>query len=145
MITIKRLLLFEIFCFIMKYNILVIEDDEMNLDMITQRLELRGYRVLGASDGLDGIDLAREEQPDLILMDVNLPEIDGWETTRRLKAEPATRNIPVVALTAHAMVSDRDKALQAGCDDYETKPVDFQRLLSKIGALLVNRQSLIEG
>ncbi len=129
----------------MKYNILIIEDDEMNLDMITQRLELRGYRVLGASGGLAGIDLAREEQPDLILMDVNLPEIDGWETTRRLKAEPATRHIPVVALTAHAMVSDRDKALQAGCDDYETKPVDFQRLLSKIGALLVNPQSLIQG
>jgi CheY-like chemotaxis protein len=129
----------------MKYNILIIEDDEMNLDMITQRLELRGYRVLGASGGLDGIDLAREEQPDLILMDVNLPEIDGWETTRRLKADPATRHIPVVALTAHAMVSDRDKALQAGCDDYETKPVDFQRLLSKIGALLVNRQTLIQG
>lgn len=129
----------------MKYRILIIEDDEMNMDMITQRLELRGFRVLGASGGLDGIDLAREEQPDLILMDVNLPEIDGWETTRRLKAEPATRHIPVVALTAHAMVSDRDKALQAGCDDYETKPVDFQRLLSKIGALLVNPQSLIQG
>jgi two-component system, cell cycle response regulator DivK len=127
----------------MIYKILVIEDDEMNMDMITQRLELRGYRVLGAVDGLDGIDLAREELPDLILMDVNLPEIDGWETTRRLKAEPATRQIPVVALTAHAMVRDRDKALQAGCDDYETKPVDFQRLLSKIEALLVNRQTLI--
>jgi two-component system, cell cycle response regulator DivK len=129
----------------MIYKILVIEDDEMNMDMITQRLELRGYRVLGAVDGLDGIDLAREELPDLILMDVNLPEIDGWETTRRLKAEPATRQIPVVALTAHAMVRDRDKALQAGCDDYETKPVDFQRLLSKIEALLVNRQTLIHG
>jgi two-component system, cell cycle response regulator DivK len=129
----------------MIYTILVIEDDEMNMDMITQRLELRGYRVLGAVDGLDGIDLAREELPDLILMDVNLPEIDGWEATRRLKAEPATRHIPVVALTAHAMVRDRDKALQAGCDDYETKPVDFQRLLSKIEALLVNRQTLIHG
>ena len=129
----------------MIYKILVIEDDEMNMDMITQRLELRGYRVLGAVDGLDGIDLAREELPDLILMDVNLPEIDGWETTRRLKAEPATRHIPVVALTAHAMAGDRDKALQAGCDDYETKPVNFQRLLSKIEALLVNRQTLIQG
>jgi CheY-like chemotaxis protein len=127
----------------MRYNILVIEDDEMNLDMITQRLELRGYRVLGAVDGFEGINLAREEAPDLILMDVNLPEIDGWEVTRRLKAEPATRHIPVVALTAHAMVNDRDKALQAGCDDYETKPVDFQRLLSKMEKLLVNRQILI--
>jgi two-component system, cell cycle response regulator DivK len=127
----------------MRYNILVIEDDEMNLDMITQRLKLRGYRVLGAVDGFDGINLAREEAPDLILMDVNLPEIDGWEVTRRLKAEPATRHIPVVALTAHAMVSDRDKALQAGCDDYETKPVDFPRLVSKMEMLLVNRQTLI--
>jgi two-component system, cell cycle response regulator DivK len=127
----------------MRYNILVIEDDEMNLDMITQRLKLRGYRVLGAVDVFDGINLAREEAPDLILMDVNLPEIDGWEVTRRLKAEPATRHIPVVALTAHAMVSDRDKALQAGCDDYETKPVDFPRLVSKMEMLLVNRQTLI--
>jgi two-component system cell cycle response regulator DivK len=129
----------------MIYSILVIEDDYMNLDMITQRLELRGYRVFGAIDGLDGIDLAREKLPDLILMDVNLPEIDGWEATRRLKTEPATRHIPVMALTAHAMVSDRDKALQAGCDDYETKPVDFQRLLSKIEALLVKSQTLISG
>jgi CheY-like chemotaxis protein len=129
----------------MIYSILVIEDDYMNLDMITQRLELRGYRVFGAIDGLDGIDLAREKLPDLILMDVNLPEIDGWEATRRLKTEPATRHSPVMALTAHAMVSDRDKALQAGCDDYETKPVDFQRLLSKIEALLVKSQTLISG
>jgi CheY-like chemotaxis protein len=129
----------------MIYNILIIEDDEMNLDMMIQRLELRGYRVLGAINGLDGIDLAREELPDLILMDVNLPEINGLEATRRLKAEPATRHIPVVALTAHAMAGDRDKALQAGCDDYETKPVNFQRLLSKIEALLVNRQTLIQG
>jgi two-component system cell cycle response regulator DivK len=129
----------------MIYKILIIEDDEMNLDMMIQRLELRGYRVLGAINGLDGIDLAREELPDLILMDVNLPEINGLEATRRLKAEPATRHIPVVALTAHAMAGDRDKALQAGCDDYETKPVNFQRLLSKIEALLVNRQILIHG
>jgi two-component system cell cycle response regulator DivK len=129
----------------MIYNILIVEDDEMNLDMMIQRLELRGYRVLGAINGLDGIDLAREELPDLILMDVNLPEINGLEATRRLKAEPATRHIPVVALTAHAMAGDRDKALQAGCDDYETKPVNFQRLLSKIEALLVNRQTLIQG
>jgi CheY-like chemotaxis protein len=128
----------------MSYSILVVEDDEMNLDMITQMLELRGYHVLGAVDGLDAINLARKEAPDLILMDINLPEIDGWEATRRLKTEPATHHIPVVALTAHAMVSDRDKALQAGCDDYETKPVDFQRLFSKMETLLVNRQVLID-
>jgi CheY-like chemotaxis protein len=128
----------------MSYRILVVEDDEMNLDMISQMLELKGYRVLGAVDGLDGINVARTEVPDLILMDINLPEIDGWEATRRLKAEPATRYIPVVALTAHAMVSDRDKALQAGCDDYETKPIDFQRLLSKMETLLVNRQTLVD-
>ena len=120
----------------MIYRILVIEDDEMNIDMITQRLELRGYRVVTASDGLRGIDLAREEAPDLILMDVSLPELDGWEATRRLKAGTATRHIPVVALTAHAMESDREKASRAGCDDYETKPVDLQRLLSKMEALL---------
>ncbi len=108
----------------------------MNIDMITQRLELRGYRVVTAADGLRGIDLAREEAPDLILMDVSLPEVDGWEATRRLKAGAATRHIPVVALTAHAMEGDREKASRAGCDAYETKPVDFQRLLSTMEALL---------
>jgi two-component system, cell cycle response regulator DivK len=120
----------------MSYFILVIEDDEMNIDMITQRLELRGYRVSTAGDGLEGIDLALEEAPDLILMDVSLPEVDGWEATRRLKAAAATRHIPVVALTAHAMEGDREKASRAGCDAYETKPVDFQRLLSTMEALL---------
>jgi two-component system, cell cycle response regulator DivK len=120
----------------MSYFILVIEDDEMNIDMITQRLELRGYRVSTAGDGLEGIDLALEEAPDLILMDVSLPEVDGWEATRRLKAAAATRHIPVVALTAHAMEGDREKASKAGCDAYETKPVDFQRLLSTMEALL---------
>ncbi len=120
----------------MSYSILVIEDDEMNIDMITQRLELRGYRVSTAGDGLEGIDLALEEAPDLILMDVSLPEVDGWEATRRLKAAAATRHIPVVALTAHAMEGDREKASRAGCDAYETKPVDFQRLLSTMEALL---------
>jgi two-component system, cell cycle response regulator DivK len=120
----------------MSYSILVIEDDEMNIDMITQRLELRGYRVSTAGDGLEGIDLALEEAPDLILMDVSLPEVDGWEATRRLKAAAATRHIPVVALTAHAMEGDREKASKAGFDAYETKPVDFQRLLSTMEALL---------
>jgi two-component system cell cycle response regulator DivK len=120
----------------MSHRILVIEDDFMNLDMILQRLELRGYLVAGAADGTMGIELALLETPDLILMDVSLPGMDGWEVTRRLKAETATRHIPVVALTAHAMVSDRDKALQAGCDDYETKPINFQRLLAKMETLL---------
>jgi two-component system cell cycle response regulator DivK len=125
----------------MTYNILVIEDDEMNIDMITQRLELRGYRVVAAADGLRGIDLALEEAPDLILMDVSLPEVDGWEATRRLKAAAATRHIPVVALTAHAMEGDREKASKAGCDAYETKPVDFQRLLSTMETLLSREAS----
>jgi two-component system, cell cycle response regulator DivK len=120
----------------MNHHILVIDDDLMNLYMISQRLELRGYRVVGAADGRQGIDLARAEPPDLILMDINLPEMDGWEATRHLKSEETTRHIPVVALTAHAMVSDRSKALQAGCDDYESKPVDFERLLVKMETLL---------
>ena len=121
----------------MSHSILIIDDDYMNRDMISQRLELRGFRVVGAIDGPRGDrGWARAEQPDTILMDVNLPEMDGWEATRRLKAGTATRHIPVVALTAHAMVSDRDKALRAGCDEYETKPVDFQRLLAKMEMLL---------
>lgn len=120
----------------MNNNILVIDDDVMNLDMISQRLELRGYHVVAAADGLEGIDLARAERPDLILIDINLPEMDGWEATRRLKSEEATRHIPVVALTVHAMVSDRSRALQAGCDEYESKPVDFERLLTKMETLL---------
>ena len=120
----------------MCYSILVIEDNEMNSDMIAQRLRLRGYRVHQSVDALLGIALAIEKSPDLILMDVNLPEIDGWEATRRLKAEPATCHIPVVILTAHAMVGDREIAIQAGCDGYETKPVDFKSLLSKIETLL---------
>ena len=123
----------------MVYNILLIEDDEMNMDMITKRLELRGYRVVAAADALRGITLAREEAPDLILMDVNLPEVNGWEATRRLKAEATTREIPVVALTAHAMERDRDKAQEAGCDGYESKPIDFPRLLSKMETLLMRR------
>ena len=117
-------------------KILLIEDNEMNRDMLSRRLERKGYSVVMAIDGIHGISAAREEAPDLILMDMNLPEIDGWEATRRLKSQEATRHVPVIALTAHAMVSDRQKALEAGCDDYETKPVEFQRLVSKIQALL---------
>jgi two-component system cell cycle response regulator DivK len=117
-------------------KILLIEDNEMNRDMLSKRLERKGYGVVMAIDGHRGISAAEEEAPDLILMDMNLPEIDGWEATRRLKSQETTRHVPVIALTAHAMVSDRQKALEAGCDDYETKPVEFQRLLSKIQALL---------
>jgi two-component system, cell cycle response regulator DivK len=120
----------------MNRRILVIDDDLMNLDMISQRLELRGYHVVRAVDGIEGLELANAEPPDLILMDVNLPEMDGWEATRRLKAEWKTRRIPVVALTAHAMASDRSKALEAGCDEYESKPVDFERLVEKMEMLL---------
>jgi two-component system cell cycle response regulator DivK len=111
----------------------------MNMDMITKRLELRGYRVVAAADALRGITLARAEAPDLILMDVNLPDVDGWEATRRLKAEAATRDIPVVALTAHAMDRDRDMSRDAGCDGYESKPIDFPRLVSKMETLLTRR------
>ena len=117
-------------------KILLIEDNEMNRDMLSRRLARKGYRVVMAIDGIHGLAAAREEAPDLILMDMNLPGIDGWEATRRLKAQDATRHVPVIALTAHAMVSDRQKALEAGCDDYETKPVEFQRLVSKIQAIL---------
>ncbi len=117
-------------------KILLIEDNEMNRDMLSRRLARRGYEVVTASDGQDGIAAARAEEPDLILMDMSLPAIDGWEATRRLKADEATRKIPVIALTAHAMVSDRYKSLEAGCDDYETKPVEFERLLAKISSIL---------
>ncbi len=117
-------------------KILVVEDNEMNRDMIARRLERRGYQVVVAVDGAQGLALAESEAPDLILMDMSLPVLDGWEATRRLKAAPETRAIPVIALTAHAMSEDRDKALEAGCDDYDTKPVDLPRLLAKIEAFL---------
>ncbi len=117
-------------------KILLVEDNEMNRDMLSRRLMRRGYEVILAMDGENGIAMAGSEAPDLILMDMSLPAIDGWEATRRLKAAPATQHIPVVALTAHAMSSDRDKALEAGCDDYHTKPVELDRLLEKIEALL---------
>jgi CheY-like chemotaxis protein len=117
-------------------KILLVEDNEMNRDMLSRRLARRGYEVLIAVDGEGGLALARTEAPDLILMDMSLPILDGWEATRRLKADPATNEVPIIALTAHAMSSDRDKALQAGCDDYDTKPVELTRLLEKIEALL---------
>lgn len=117
-------------------KILYVEDNEDNVFMLTRRLRKRGYEVIVAGDGEEGVARANEEQPGLIIMDLSLPVLDGWEATRRLKADPATRNIPVIALSAHAMPGDAEKALAAGCDDYDTKPVEMQRLLSKISALL---------
>ncbi len=117
-------------------KILIVEDNEMNRDMLSRRLERKGFEVIMAMDGRRGLAAARSEAPDLILMDMSLPEIDGWEVARQLKSDTATRSIPVIALTAHAMTSDRQKALEAGCDDYDTKPVEFQRLLTKIQAML---------
>jgi len=117
-------------------KILLVEDNEMNRDMLSRRLERKGFEVVMAADGQQGIDLAMSEDPDLILMDMDLPIVDGWEATRRVKAGESTRGIPVIALTAHAMVGDRDKAMAAGCDDYDTKPIDFPRLLGKIETLL---------
>lgn len=113
-------------------KILLVEDNEMNRDMLSRRLTRRGHEVTMAVDGQEGIDLALSASPDLILMDMSLPIIDGWEATRRLKADPASSSIPVIALTAHAMAGDREKALAAGCDDYDTKPIELDRLLGKI-------------
>ena len=117
-------------------KILVVEDNELNRDMLSRRLVRRGYQVVVAVDGQEGVAMARAQAPDLVLMDMSLPVVDGWEATRQLKAGAETRSIPVIALTAHAMGGDREKALAAGCDDYDTKPVDFPRLISKIEALL---------
>jgi CheY-like chemotaxis protein len=116
--------------------ILLVEDNEMNRDMLTRRLTRRGYEVINAVDGEQAVAMAQSESPDLILMDMSLPVVDGWEATRRIKADPRTADIPLIALTAHAMSGDRDRAMQAGCDDYDTKPVDLNRLLGKIRALL---------
>jgi CheY-like chemotaxis protein len=117
-------------------KILLVEDNELNRDMLSRRLERRGYTTIIAVDGGAGVAKARTDAPDLILMDMSLPVIDGWEASRQIKADPATASIPIIALTAHAMTSDRDKAIQAGCDDYDTKPVELPRLLGKIEALL---------
>jgi two-component system, cell cycle response regulator DivK len=117
-------------------KILLVEDNEMNRDMLSRRLRRKGFEVVMAVDGQEGVDKALAELPDLVLMDMSLPVLDGWEATRRIKAGEQTRTIPVIALTAHAMVGDRQRALEAGCDEYDTKPVELPRLLSKIGALL---------
>ena len=116
-------------------KILLVEDNDLNRDMLTRRLTKRGYEVVTAADGEQGLVLAQAEQPDLVLMDMSLPGIDGWEATRRLRAEAGTASIPVIALTAHAMAGDRERALEAGCDDYDTKPVEMDRLLIKIESL----------
>ena len=120
-------------------KVLLVEDNEMNRDMLSRRLERRGYEVVIAVDGAEGVDKAGTEAPALILMDMSLPVVDGWDATRRIKAAPATRAIPVIALTAHAMSGDREKAVEAGCDDFDTKPVDLARLLGKIEALLARK------
>jgi CheY-like chemotaxis protein len=117
-------------------RILLVEDNDMNRDMLSRRLIRSGYEVSIAVDGQQGADMALSERPDLILMDMSLPVIDGWEATRRIKANDATRRIPIIALTAHAMAGDREKAMEVGCEDYDTKPVEMSRLLGKIAGLL---------
>jgi len=113
-------------------KVLLVEDNEMNRDMLSRRLVKRGYEVVIAVNGLEGVSMAKAERPDLILMDMSLPEMDGWEATKEIKKDAAISGIPVIALTAHAMSGDREKAMEAGCDDYETKPIEFDRLLGKI-------------
>lgn len=117
-------------------TILLVEDNEMNRDMLSRRLQRRGFTVICAVDGVEGVEQARSQRPDLILMDISLPGMDGWTATRQIKATPATAAIPIIALTAHAMPGDREQSLGAGCDDYDTKPVDVTRLLGKIEMLL---------
>jgi two-component system, cell cycle response regulator DivK len=117
-------------------KLLLVEDNEMNRDMLSRRLERKGYTVICAVDGREGIDKAQAENPDLILMDMSLPVVDGWEATRQIKAVEQTRSIPVIALTAHAMEGDERKAREAGCDDYDTKPIELERLLGKIQRLV---------
>lgn len=117
-------------------RILLVEDNEMNRDMLSRRLQRKGFDVAMAVDGKQGVDMARAGGYDLILMDMSLPEIDGWEATRQLRAAPETQGVPIIGLTAHAMAGDREKALEAGCNDYDTKPVELPRLLGKIEALL---------
>ena len=123
-------------------KILLVEDNEMNRDMLSRRLQRKGYEVVLALDGQSGVEMSQTQAPDLILMDMSLPVLDGWEATRRLKTNASTRHIPIIALTAHAMSSDREKALEAGCDDYDTKPVELPRLLAKIEALLRARENV---
>ena len=120
-------------------KILLVEDNEMNRDMLSRRLERRGHTIVMAVDGQEGVDKARTEAPDLILLDMSLPVVDGWEAAQQIKAQPESKDIPVIALTAHAMAGDKEKALKAGCDDYDTKPVELPRLLGKIDALLAKK------
>jgi len=120
-------------------RILLVEDHEDNRDMLSRRLERKGHEVILAVDGREGVELAGSAAPDLILMDMSLPVIDGWEATRQVKANESTRHIPIIALTAHAMAGDRERAFAAGCDDYDTKPVEFRRLLAKIESLTASR------
>ncbi len=117
-------------------KVLLVEDNEMNRDMLSRRLIRRGFEVVFAVNGQQGVDLAQSEKPDIILMDMSLPVMDGWEATRRVKANDATRGVPVIGLTAHAMNGDRERAIEAGCDDYDTKPVEFDRLIGKMERLL---------
>lgn len=119
----------------MTIKILLVEDNEMNRDMLTRRLTRKGFVIISAGDGQTAINLARSEKPDLILMDMSLPVIDGWEASVEIKSDAATRSIPIIALTAHAMMGDRERALESGCDEYETKPIDLDRLIEKIGKL----------
>jgi len=119
-------------------KILLVEDNEMNRDMLSRRLMRRGYEVAVAVDGAQGVAMAQSEKPDLVLMDLSLPGIDGWEATRRIKAGADTKHLPVIGLTAHAVAGDREKALGAGCDDYDTKPIELERLIGKIESLLSN-------
>jgi two-component system, cell cycle response regulator DivK len=117
-------------------KILLVEDNEMNLDMLSRRLERRNFEILIAMDGAQGVEMTKIHQPSLILMDMSLPVMDGWEATRRIKADPNTKHIPIIALTAHAIAGDRERCLAAGCDEYESKPVKFPRLLAKIEQML---------
>jgi CheY-like chemotaxis protein len=117
-------------------KVLVVEDNEMNRDMLSRRLQRRGYEVIVSVDGEEGVAKAQSDSPDIILMDMDLPVLDGWAATRKLKSSPDTQSIPVIALTSHAMAGDREKSMDAGCDDYDTKPVEFSRLIEKIEALL---------
>ena len=121
-------------------KILLVEDNELNRDMLSRRLQRKGHQVLLAADGMQAILMAESETPDLVLLDMSLPVIDGWEAARRLKSSATTARVPVIALTAHVMAGDRERALAAGCDDYDTKPIDFPQLLSKIEALLAPRR-----
>jgi len=121
-------------------RILVVEDNEENRDSLSRRLQRRGYEVLMAENGKVGVDIAKAEKPDLILMDMNMPELDGWEATRQIKAEPDLHHVSVIALTAHAMAGDRDRAMQAGCTDYHTKPIEFSKLLAQIETILQGKK-----